>query len=357
MYAYRERMQAKLPRQLIVGLALFSLISYLWDRKLETDHLDYLQAHPITVNLLSGMTGFSVSILVVAVGFEWYARKSRYLGIEAELKARIRTVESGVNSIFTEIEVRGASPTGSFRLGSEERGSKLLAPIAAAMQLRGTQNWLKRESRRRAKLAHQKLSQLADASLPNLIKLLDTDGSQLDQAMAEFRYLVRQYDGVISRPDSNREDLSQAARKALGGLVGVVRIIERDTFARHVFDTTTRPVPRLSFWRGVLVTSDVIVFMLAPIWVLAAQALGYRPMPSSWAYAVAALVVGAVGVVRIGKKAYDALRSIDFRASVAMWHVFVLIAAANLLLTGLRDLGWVPAGATIGSVVASVLST
>lgn len=69
-------MPDKLPRSLVVTLALISAVSFGISEYLEWFHLAWLERHPITTNLLSGVVGFSSATLVVAVGFRWYAGRA-----------------------------------------------------------------------------------------------------------------------------------------------------------------------------------------------------------------------------------------------------------------------------------------
>jgi hypothetical protein len=72
-------MGQKLPRSLIFALACFAMVSFAASLYLESFQLAFLQNHPISVNLLSGVVGFSCATLVVGIGFNWIrARKYRW---------------------------------------------------------------------------------------------------------------------------------------------------------------------------------------------------------------------------------------------------------------------------------------
>lgn len=65
-------MAHKLPKSLIVILSLIAATSLLASMYLELYELEFLQQHPISVNLMSGVVGFSTGIVVIAVGFNWF---------------------------------------------------------------------------------------------------------------------------------------------------------------------------------------------------------------------------------------------------------------------------------------------
>jgi hypothetical protein len=63
-------MQQRLPPSVIRALAAVAALTFLAGLCLEQTALDFLQRHPYIVNLLSGLTGFSISALVVAIFFD-----------------------------------------------------------------------------------------------------------------------------------------------------------------------------------------------------------------------------------------------------------------------------------------------
>ncbi|MFF4620207.1 hypothetical protein [Nonomuraea jabiensis] len=70
-----------MPNSLLVTLAVLSATSFLGALYLEHTQLDFLLGHPIMVNLISGVIGFSTAAVVVGAGFNWYAKRahaSRY---------------------------------------------------------------------------------------------------------------------------------------------------------------------------------------------------------------------------------------------------------------------------------------
>ncbi len=60
-----------MPRALLVGLALLALTSFSVSVYLEFHELDYLQSHPIMVNLISGVVGFSSGFLTLSIVINW----------------------------------------------------------------------------------------------------------------------------------------------------------------------------------------------------------------------------------------------------------------------------------------------
>jgi hypothetical protein len=61
----------KLPKKLIALLAVTSIFSFLGSLYLEGYEYPFLAVHPILVNLISGVVGFSTGILVIALGFNY----------------------------------------------------------------------------------------------------------------------------------------------------------------------------------------------------------------------------------------------------------------------------------------------
>jgi hypothetical protein len=67
-------MPARLPKGLIICLVLVAASSFAVSMYLEFFHLDLLERHPISVNLLSGVVGFSTASLTVAIGINLIQR-------------------------------------------------------------------------------------------------------------------------------------------------------------------------------------------------------------------------------------------------------------------------------------------
>ncbi|MFI5491344.1 hypothetical protein [Actinoplanes sp. NPDC051859] len=70
-------MPDRLPAKILFSLAFLAFASLAAGLWLESSSLRFLQGHPYLVNLLSSITGFSTSILVVALGFNWLTSKER----------------------------------------------------------------------------------------------------------------------------------------------------------------------------------------------------------------------------------------------------------------------------------------
>jgi uncharacterized membrane protein YqgA involved in biofilm formation len=65
-------MQQRLPRALLVVLMLIVILTFMGSLYLESEKLALLQAHPIMVNLISGVVGFSSGLLVLSIGLNWF---------------------------------------------------------------------------------------------------------------------------------------------------------------------------------------------------------------------------------------------------------------------------------------------
>lgn len=68
-------MPLKLPKGLLYALGLVAVVSFVAGMLLEQYQLDFLQAHPISVNLISSLIGFSTGALVVGYGFNWLSTR------------------------------------------------------------------------------------------------------------------------------------------------------------------------------------------------------------------------------------------------------------------------------------------
>lgn len=77
-------MSQRLPRNLLRTLAVLAVTSFTAGIYLENRHLEVLQNHPISVNLLSGAIGFSTVSLVVGVVFNWFADQEKAAKISGE---------------------------------------------------------------------------------------------------------------------------------------------------------------------------------------------------------------------------------------------------------------------------------
>ncbi|WP_336205236.1 hypothetical protein [Nonomuraea sp. LPB2021202275-12-8] len=79
-----------LPTRLIIALTAVSVTSFTFSLYLEIFHLNLLQEHPVMVNLLSGIVGFSTATVVIGVGFNRYTKKhatDQVLACHSDLQA------------------------------------------------------------------------------------------------------------------------------------------------------------------------------------------------------------------------------------------------------------------------------
>ncbi len=82
-------MTQKLPRSLIAGLAILAALSFSVSMYLEWLHFDFLVKHPISVNLISGVVGFSTGGWTIAVIANWFIERDRILLHSKELSDRL----------------------------------------------------------------------------------------------------------------------------------------------------------------------------------------------------------------------------------------------------------------------------
>ncbi|MET9342379.1 hypothetical protein [Nonomuraea sp. NPDC003804] len=135
-----------LPLRLQLLLALVALLSFSLSVYLEENHLEYLDRHPIMVNLLSGVVGFSAASLVISIGFDWYAtketskkRSSAYellVGRTIYMLSRLDT--QAWEKLDTDLATRAARVLG-FRDAEEAGDSAHAAQIERGVLPRGRQ--------------------------------------------------------------------------------------------------------------------------------------------------------------------------------------------------------------------------
>jgi hypothetical protein len=70
-------MALKIPKRILPVLGFLSLTSFLLGIYLEGQHLQTLERHPYLSNVLSGVTGFCTSALVITVVIDQYVNKER----------------------------------------------------------------------------------------------------------------------------------------------------------------------------------------------------------------------------------------------------------------------------------------
>jgi hypothetical protein len=70
-------MPPQLPKSLIAALSALSVVSFGTSMYLEQFRLGFLQSHPISVNLLSGVVGFSTAALMAGVVFNVWTRNHK----------------------------------------------------------------------------------------------------------------------------------------------------------------------------------------------------------------------------------------------------------------------------------------
>lgn len=68
-------MTGRIPKSLIVALALMGITSLGASIYLESRQLAFLQAHPIMVNLISGVVAFSFGFLALSLGVNWFLQR------------------------------------------------------------------------------------------------------------------------------------------------------------------------------------------------------------------------------------------------------------------------------------------
>jgi len=72
---YHHDVPRRIPRSLILVLATIAVLSFAVSLYLEFRQLNFLQAHPIMVNLISGVVGFSSGFLTLSIGVNWFLER------------------------------------------------------------------------------------------------------------------------------------------------------------------------------------------------------------------------------------------------------------------------------------------
>jgi hypothetical protein len=84
-------------------------LSFIVSMYLDWIRPDLLAPHPITVNLVSGIVGFSAATLVIALGFNWFIRRDARIESEGEvakLEVCAKKVRNAPNIQMTFVEIR-----------------------------------------------------------------------------------------------------------------------------------------------------------------------------------------------------------------------------------------------------------
>lgn len=98
-------MNQKLHKSLIASLAFLAVASFALGMYLETFRLEFLQAHPISVNLLSSVVGFASVTLVVGVVFNRMRARTYRWGFSQQIvfgrfESRVLTILDTVESLL-----------------------------------------------------------------------------------------------------------------------------------------------------------------------------------------------------------------------------------------------------------------
>jgi hypothetical protein len=87
-----DAMGQRLPRGAVITLVLLAIGSFAFSMYLEQYQLVFLQTHPISVNLLSGVTGFSVGLLTLGLAFGWLKEREHLLNRRIQLSASMASI-------------------------------------------------------------------------------------------------------------------------------------------------------------------------------------------------------------------------------------------------------------------------
>lgn len=112
-------MSRRAPRVVLWTLVFVLISSFALSVYLEQRALPWLQDHPIMVNLLSGVVGFSAAFLVVALVFNWFAERE---SVDQAVKARMLKIDFAVIKVWAML-AQGASVYKRSRRGKAPRGA------------------------------------------------------------------------------------------------------------------------------------------------------------------------------------------------------------------------------------------
>jgi hypothetical protein len=216
----------RLPRSLTLLLLASAALSVAAGGYLEWRHLDFLQAHPIAANLLSGVIGFSTSAFVVAVVFNRIASRHRFRG------RRNRMAEALIGYEVQAEIVRRAVPPEMLRVPlprrqpgttmDRERMLALFGPLAAGIDedFRGDNETLRRiDTFRRVCL------RFVDDNVERVVAAFELDSDQI--ALAKFR-LTYEWQIAESHVMTEMAGWAELVQRCLRALDTLVRAIEAE---------------------------------------------------------------------------------------------------------------------------------
>lgn len=226
-------MSGRLPPLLLLPLATMSVLSFAAGIWLEARHLTFLQNHPYVVNLLSSITGFSTSALVVAVGISSFLDRERAGRWEAAMRTSLAAVAAEVEAIEDigetalggEIATRGAAPLLARRLDS-----RLVWLLAEMLRQDHMKNFVTPDTNRLS--GH--LLDLLDVALPGMLRAFDIDNPDVHQAAVELRHRMNLYTRADSRNPQSDQRLLADILIRLGVLID--RIAATDEYQRFAAD-------------------------------------------------------------------------------------------------------------------------
>jgi hypothetical protein len=211
------------PRTFLVLLFIGFMLSFGFSQYMEGRHLGWLQAHPISVNLISGVVGFCGGFLTLAIVYNWFVERDTLRRDREKALANWRAVCQPLSDALGELFVVARAMRDPFP-GKEARDSTVAdATLQRDRLLRGLD--LIRE--------HLKVTQPVVGLDAEAIQVPDGLDSALLRVIASF----------------NGRDGVEALRSLLDDFAGLMRALSAEV--EDAISKSSRPVSRGLEWRTV----------------------------------------------------------------------------------------------------------
>ncbi|TDC84865.1 hypothetical protein E1193_04725 [Micromonospora sp. KC606] len=213
-------MPPRLPRAVAWGLFGIALSSLLAGVGWETFAGGTMQEHPYLVNVLSGLTGFSTSALVVTLGVNRFLRRDHVRRWGPAMGEAVGRIQSDILDVVEWYLTGGSHRRRPQRRHGGLLDSAMLVDTMSRLSERGLPAGL---DPRRLPPLRAILEQLLTVSVPAFDRAFDVVADPaVEQALSEIRGGAEQ----LSDDDIDRDDLKSALLSVMLGLAELGRAYE-----------------------------------------------------------------------------------------------------------------------------------
>ncbi|MEV4493660.1 hypothetical protein AB0K04_26520 [Micromonospora coxensis] len=209
-------MPPRLPRSVTWSLLAIALSSFLAGVGWERFAAGTMQGHPYLVNLLSGLTGFSTSALVVTLGVDRFLRRDHVRRWGRMMAEAVGRISSDVLDV-----IEWCLTDGSYRRRPERRygGGLLDTGLLVETMSRLSERGLRGVDGSRLPPLRTILEQLLTVSVPAFDRAFDVVADPaVEEALSEIRGGAER----LSDDDIDRDELKSALLTVLLGLTELV---------------------------------------------------------------------------------------------------------------------------------------